>query len=57
MHCDRANVNEDRSYEFETKSWGPPNLILQEIAKRLKDQVILSKNYLYVYKLKILVCF
>ena len=42
MHCDKANVLEDRNYEFETKSWGPPELILQDIALRLKDQVIIQ---------------
>lgn len=39
MYCDGAKVLENGSYEFETKSWGPPDLCLQNIAHQLKTQV------------------
>ncbi|XP_064091192.1 uncharacterized protein LOC135204888 isoform X2 [Macrobrachium nipponense] len=38
MYCDGAKVLENGAYEFETKSWGPPDLSLQNIAEKLKDQ-------------------
>ena len=39
MYCDSAKTSEDGAYSFETKSWGPPNLILQELSQQLKDMV------------------
>ncbi|KAK7083482.1 hypothetical protein SK128_024110 [Halocaridina rubra] len=38
MYCDGAKVLENGAYEFETKSWGPPDLNLQNIALKLKEQ-------------------
>ncbi|XP_069188466.1 uncharacterized protein [Procambarus clarkii] len=38
MYCDSAKTLESGSYEFETKSWGPPDLSLQNIAYQLKQQ-------------------
>lgn len=38
MYCDSAKTLENGSYEFETKSWGPPDLSLQNIAYQLKNQ-------------------
>lgn len=38
MYCDTAKTLESGSYEFETKSWGPPDLSLQNIAYQLKEQ-------------------
>ncbi|KAK4291668.1 hypothetical protein Pmani_035518 [Petrolisthes manimaculis] len=38
MYCDQAKTLDTGSYEFETKSWGPPDLSLQNIAQRLKEQ-------------------
>ncbi|XP_068205100.1 uncharacterized protein [Palaemon carinicauda] len=38
MYCDGAKVLESGAYEFETKSWGPPDLVLQNIAQKLKEQ-------------------
>lgn len=38
MYCDGAKILENGAYEFETKSWGPPDLNLQNIALKLKEQ-------------------
>ena len=38
LHCERASELESGAYEFETKSWGPPQLDLQNIAELLKQQ-------------------
>ncbi|MCL4136249.1 UNVERIFIED_CONTAM: hypothetical protein GTU68_012935, partial [Idotea baltica] len=37
MYCDSAKLSEDGTYRFETKSWGPSNLILQNLAQQLKE--------------------
>lgn len=39
MYCEGAKVLEDGLFEFDTKSWGPPDLTLQKIAQQLKEQV------------------
>ncbi|XP_037091905.1 uncharacterized protein LOC119112042 isoform X2 [Pollicipes pollicipes] len=38
LHCERASELESGAFEFETKSWGPPCLDLQNIAALLKQQ-------------------
>ncbi|CAL4068913.1 unnamed protein product [Meganyctiphanes norvegica] len=38
MYCENAKTLENGNYEFETKSWGPPDLLLQDIALKLKQQ-------------------
>ncbi|XP_063600138.1 uncharacterized protein LOC134776369 isoform X1 [Penaeus indicus] len=38
MYCEGAKVLEDGLFEFDTKSWGPPDLTLQKIAQQLKEQ-------------------
>ncbi|KAB7494604.1 hypothetical protein Anas_08736 [Armadillidium nasatum] len=37
MYCDGAKRTDDGAYKFETKSWGPSNLILQTLAQQLKE--------------------
>ena len=39
MYCEGSKILENGSYEFETKSWGPPDLSLQNIAYQLQQQV------------------
>lgn len=39
MYCDGAKRTDDGAYKFETKSWGPSNLILQTLAQQLKEMV------------------
>ncbi|XP_045115385.1 uncharacterized protein LOC123506982 isoform X2 [Portunus trituberculatus] len=43
MYCEGSKILENGSYEFETKSWGPPDLSLQNIAYQLQQQGI-EKN-------------
>ncbi|XP_043192523.1 uncharacterized protein LOC122365404 isoform X3 [Amphibalanus amphitrite] len=38
LHCERASELDAGAYEFETKSWGPPQLDLQNIAELLRQQ-------------------
>lgn len=38
MYCEDSKILENGSYEFETKSWGPPDLSLQNIAYQLQQQ-------------------
>ncbi|XP_076067757.1 uncharacterized protein LOC143040560 [Oratosquilla oratoria] len=38
MYCDTARELQNGAYEFETKSWGPPNFNLQNLAHQLREQ-------------------
>ena len=44
MYCENAKTLENGNYEFETKSWGPPDLLLQDIALKLKQQVLKTSD-------------
>lgn len=39
MYCEGSKTVDNGTYEFETKSWGPPDLSLQNIAYQLQQQV------------------
>lgn len=39
MYCEGSKTLDNGTYEFETKSWGPPDLSLQNIAYQLQQQV------------------
>lgn len=38
MYCEGSKTLDNGTYEFETKSWGPPDLSLQNIAYQLQQQ-------------------
>ena len=45
MYCEGSKTLENGSYEFETKSWGPPDLSLQNIAYQLQQQVLKCEGW------------
>ena len=59
MYCDAAKPIQNGGFEFETKSWGPPNLTLQAISQKLKEHVskIIDENYGYKNKVNNILSF